>query len=387
MNKLNIFVSSTCYDLSQVRVDMSDFIENSGHNPILSESTSFPINPSKSTLDNCIDAVKDHADILVLIVGNRYGSKIPTGKSITNTEYLTAKSKGIPIYVFIKSEMISVLPIWNKNKDGDFSEYVDSSDIFEFISELRTNSKIWTFEFKHAQDIILTLKDQLSYLFKSSLILGHKIKSEIGDFEAYDISNEAIKLILEKPDNFEARFFLQNIIDNLLKRQHLKNDYEYKLIFNYKYSIRENRKILDWLQDRISLLSDLANSISTIVNVSMPYYYGEPGIPSDLKGLYYVAEAYSRVVESIFIWYSETMTTKLNDECQEIKETMANLAKPLINDFWEFPFDCMNTLMKALENKDVKTLNLQLDVKLDEYYLTKFAKDMAKLKQVLIDDL
>lgn len=69
-----MFVSSTCYDLAQVRADLSAFIEGYGFTPMLSETSSFPINPDSTTVENCRRAVHEHADILVLIVGGRYGA-------------------------------------------------------------------------------------------------------------------------------------------------------------------------------------------------------------------------------------------------------------------------------------------------------------------------
>ena len=37
MAGVNIFISSTCYDLSQVRQDLRDFISGLGHTPMMSE--------------------------------------------------------------------------------------------------------------------------------------------------------------------------------------------------------------------------------------------------------------------------------------------------------------------------------------------------------------
>ena len=142
MNKLNIFVSSTCYDLSQIRADLFDFIENLGNNPILSEYLNFPVNPAKNTITNCIDAVKDSADIFILVIGNRYGNTVNNGKSITNSEFLTARNKGIPIYVFILKSVLNVIPIWKTNKSADYSSVVDNTAIFEFICEIREDNKI-----------------------------------------------------------------------------------------------------------------------------------------------------------------------------------------------------------------------------------------------------
>ena len=36
MAGVNIFISSTCYDLSQVRQDLRDIISGLGHNPMMS---------------------------------------------------------------------------------------------------------------------------------------------------------------------------------------------------------------------------------------------------------------------------------------------------------------------------------------------------------------
>lgn len=45
MAGVNIFISSTCYDLSQVRQDLRDFISGLGHTPMMSEQNDFPIIP------------------------------------------------------------------------------------------------------------------------------------------------------------------------------------------------------------------------------------------------------------------------------------------------------------------------------------------------------
>lgn len=72
--KPSIFVSSTCYDLKQIRQDIREFIEaDLGYEAILSEYDSFPIDSDKDTINNCLRVVEQRADIMVLIVGSRYG--------------------------------------------------------------------------------------------------------------------------------------------------------------------------------------------------------------------------------------------------------------------------------------------------------------------------
>ena len=101
--KPTVFISSTCYDLKQIRSDLKNVIENDlGFEVLLSEYSSFPIDPSLGTVDNCLRVVQERADIFILIIGNRYGYQTDNGKSVTNLEYLRAKEKGIPIYAFME---------------------------------------------------------------------------------------------------------------------------------------------------------------------------------------------------------------------------------------------------------------------------------------------
>lgn len=148
MAKVNIFISSTCYDLSQIRDDLKQSIIDLGHNPILSEQKDFPIDPNLSNAENCINAINKEADILILIIGNKYGSVLETGKSITNTEFLTAINKGIPVYTFALRQMTALLPLWEKNKDANFSNIVDDNRVFEFLSDVRKKEAYGTSNLK-----------------------------------------------------------------------------------------------------------------------------------------------------------------------------------------------------------------------------------------------
>ena len=116
-----VFVSSTFYDLKQVRADLKDFITTLGLTPVISEYDSFPIDPTISAVENCVNVVEESADIFVLIIGGRYGTVKDQGRSVTNMEYLKARAKAIPIYVFIDKSILSILPLWTASPQNDFS--------------------------------------------------------------------------------------------------------------------------------------------------------------------------------------------------------------------------------------------------------------------------
>ena len=205
---------------------MRDFISNLGYNPIISEQNDFPIEPQLDNWENCINAVKEYADIFVLIIGNKYGSVNESGKSITNTEYLTAIQKGIPIYTFSLKQMTTLLPTWERNPNADFSNVVDNNQIFEFLSDVRKKSGRWNFEFENAQDIKDTLQKQLSILFKKSLELRKIITTSPYEDLFAKISSKALNIILQKEEGFDIKFFMQVLQDGITDCRDLKNDYQ-----------------------------------------------------------------------------------------------------------------------------------------------------------------
>lgn len=165
-----VFISSTCYDLKQTREDIRTFFEdNYNFEVMLSEFDSFPVDPCIGTFENCLNNVDNCADIFVLIVGTRYGYVTDQGKSITNLEYLHAKAKGIPIYVFVSKQLYNSLPMWRANKDGDFTSVVDNPRVFEFVSGIYDEMRQWIYTFDTVRDITTALKNQLLGIFVDGL--------------------------------------------------------------------------------------------------------------------------------------------------------------------------------------------------------------------------
>jgi len=387
MNKVNIFVSSTCYDLSQIRADMSDFISGLGHQPFLSEFDDFPINPNNQTIENCIDNVKNEADIFILIIGNRYGSILETGQSITNLEFLAAKNKNIPIYTFIDKKILSALTFWKKNKDSNFDGIVDNVQIFDFIEDIRVNHRLWSFEFEKAQDIISILKTQMSYLFKDSLSFRTKLLNTKSPVLNLPISNKALNIVLEKNGYFEVLFIAQTLVDEISKYENLKNDYVYGISLHTKTHVMTLEEIIPWMLQRSKYIINLVNSVSNLFQKPLKIYFGELGVPSDLKGLYYVSVTYGKIFESIIDWTIETSSTNVPEECIEIRDTLSKFSSDLIEEMWAYPVEYLNSL-EAWKNKSfigATKEDLQFNIKLgmDENVTKKFTDALQRFSENL----
>lgn len=387
MGQVKIFISSTCYDLKQVRADLFDYFSDFGFTPILSENNDFPIDPQIDTVNNCIENVKENTDIFVLIIGNKYGSQIETGKSITNTEYLYAQRAGIPIYIFIYKPLINILPIWAKNKNANFSDVVDSTKIFEFIKEVRETEGNWCFDFEKAQDIKKVLKFQLSNLFKQSLDIRRNFKRNLPDFYT-KLSTSAINILLNKEELFEVLFFVQTLEDELSKFDTIKNDLEYQILLKSNNRIDDIDEFIKWLNQNFTTLKHFINSSENIMNKAFPRFYGEPGIPSDLKGLYYVSNTLARIYCEMITWHNEIKSTSVDEKFEKLRDALAQFTVSAAKKIWDFPDQIRHGLedgKKRIEAGESKPIHIKMTLTMDigEEYTNKFHQEMNRLKRMM----
>lgn len=102
-----IFVSSTFYDLRFVREDLANFIRNYNFEPILFEHGDVGYIYGENLDISCYKEMQN-ADMVVLIIGGRYGSPASGEEefeeylSVTRKEFNTAVKENIPIYAFVE---------------------------------------------------------------------------------------------------------------------------------------------------------------------------------------------------------------------------------------------------------------------------------------------
>lgn len=333
-NRTSLFVSSTCYDLGQVRTDIRDFAESIGFEPFLSEFDSFPVNPNQNTLSNCLNAVKNHADIFVLIVGGRYGSITDTGKSITNLEFAEADIKGIPKYVFVKEDILSLLPIWKANPDADFSSAVDTPKLFEFISSLRDSGEIWVFPFSNAQNIINTLKKQLSFLFADSLDLRSKLH-ESNSLLA-ELKPKALRIALEKPTGWEYLLFAQVLSDKISSYSRKRLDAEFGISFGEPVMLEDVQDVSSWMSSRFGWMLSTINQIDRAINDGFVKAIGEPGQPGNIERIIHLATRIAEGYGELLDWKLQFLRVSCDDEFSLLIQLASNFSSNAITEIEEF---------------------------------------------------
>ncbi len=179
MAKPKIFISSTFYDLRQVRADLEKFVKDLGYEPILNEQGDIPYGKEEKLEEYCYKEISN-VDILVSIIGGRFGSESKNEKnSISQMELKTAYDLNKQVYIFIEKNVYNEYNFYLNNKDNvnlKFT-YADNIKIYSFIESVETlpiNNTIQGFE--TSSDITQFLKLQWAGLFQRFLQEQTRVK-------------------------------------------------------------------------------------------------------------------------------------------------------------------------------------------------------------------
>lgn len=106
LTPLIVFLSSTCYDLLDLRSELADALERNGMIVKMSEdSDRFEVGGTTDSIETCLQNV-DQSDVVVCIIDRRYGGIIKDGErqgySGTHLEIQRANECNKPIFFFIR---------------------------------------------------------------------------------------------------------------------------------------------------------------------------------------------------------------------------------------------------------------------------------------------
>lgn len=178
MAKPRIFISSTFYDLRQVRADLNMFIDSLGYDSVRNEEGNIPYGKDEALEEYCYKEIKS-IDILVSIIGGRFGTESKRNtSSISQLELKTALKEGKQVYTFIDKNVLSEYETFLLNKESKMKyKYVDDIRIYKFIEEIKNlNSNNTIKGFETASDITHYLKEQFAGLFQRFLEEQTRIK-------------------------------------------------------------------------------------------------------------------------------------------------------------------------------------------------------------------
>jgi hypothetical protein len=378
-----VMVSSTFYDLRQIRADLTRFVvDELGYVPLLSELPSFPVIPDLDTIENCRARVEQDADILVLVIGGRYGSiDDKSNTSVTNLEFLAARQKGIPVYSFVEKRVLALLPIWKSNAAADFSSAVDTPRLFEFVEHVRTQERVWTFPFETAQDIVGVLRRQFAYLFHDALQVRLRLSGAELPPYLTSLGAKALRIALEKPRAWEYRLFLQSWIECVEQRRPQIKEYRSALTLGSAELVAADAA-MDWVQTRLHELQSFVASANHLLGASVQDAFGPPGQPGNAEDIVWVAQMLTAVLDGLLTWAKRIRCARLQSPWEAIGRQLALFVDDLVSQFQTFPVDSLRRVEEAMAAATTQTPQVvQMTMFFRLSNLEGFEQEIAAIRQ------
>ena len=358
------------YDLNHLRSQLRRFIEGVGWIAVMAEHGSFAIDANQTTVNNSRRNVRENADIFVMIVGARYGSIDPdTDKSVTNLEFLEARARGIPTYVFVDSDVLAQLNVWRSNPDADYSGVVDTPRVFEFIDSFRGSGDVWTFPFATTEDIVDALRKQFAYLVQDALALRQMAHGHDQLLEALD--GDALLVAIRRDELWELRLFGTVLEAELERRAPLRREIEYRLAQTDVTRINRD-DFGPWAQDRLHELGGYADTATAIINDYLPQVIGDEGVPGDPIHIAAAARRLAQVWEDSARWTLRCRAVRVDPGAERAVELLSTINANMLKEIWEFGHSLIPRLDEAIaEHTDdapqVVKIALTLTVDVDEF--------------------
>jgi DNA-binding XRE family transcriptional regulator len=257
MAKPRVFLSSTYYDLRQIRMDLDRFIRDTGYEPVLNELGNIPYGKDDKLEEYCYKEI-NNIDILVSIIGGRFGSSSQhENKSISQVELNTAIKLNKQVYIFIEKNVYQEYQFYLENKENKKVKYKYADDIkihefIEFVENLPNNNTIQSFE--TSREITNFLKEQWAGLFQRFLQEQTRIK-EINLIQGIESTsntlNQLVKFLTQE------RTEKDNAINEILMSNHpAMEELQQKLSIKHRVYFT-NYKELDDLLSAKGLKPDL----------------------------------------------------------------------------------------------------------------------------------
>lgn len=251
--QIPIFISSTEYNLVDLRAELSRFLNELGYRPILSSADGFPDNsPTMEPWESCLP-VLEKSFVVILIIDGRYGTKFewPNFEALiekrkvspTHGEYLLAHKLRKRMLVFIRKEVLTFYQGYKEackkcKTEEEVKETLAKSlpdhisfETLKFVEEVKTTKPIpWIKEFDDVTSLKTEVqKKMLNQLAEIFLIKEQHLDTVIKVFNQAmeELSPEKQKEILQKINATKELREAKEELDNKEKElQKIKTELE-----------------------------------------------------------------------------------------------------------------------------------------------------------------
>lgn len=216
------FISSSVYDLLDLRASLEVFLKSSGLEPVASNRLGFGEDPKHFPYASCL-TVLEGCQIVIGIIGRRFGNKFPTGwgeyaaqyrdYTPTQAEIAHAFKKNKRLIVYVLSDVLCHYEIWRKTPDSfdqmtmnGYDNFNETMKLITWVKNLKGDDRppLWILPYSDVQMIIHDLRKR--FAMDLQIMWSH--------FES-SAAKHAMILALGMMDNNLPDNFVDCIVDDL----------------------------------------------------------------------------------------------------------------------------------------------------------------------------
>ena len=102
---MKVLLSSTCYDLADLRDATHSALSDLGHEAILSDRSDFKVDARQHRHDICVEAAAQ-ADIVLIVIDAMFGAPCDKDASISTwAEFRAAAKAGVPVATYVRDSV------------------------------------------------------------------------------------------------------------------------------------------------------------------------------------------------------------------------------------------------------------------------------------------
>lgn len=179
---MKVFVSSTVFDLVDIRSELRELLIEIGIEPVMSDekSSAFDSSLSKNSIETCLANV-EASEVVIVVLDRRYGPSLGRygfdDVSATHLEYQHARKHGKTIFFYVRDRTEGEFGTYKKNRDADIEySWVTDKRLFGLLEERRAlqgnvPASNWITLFRTSADLKRSVKQQLAPVVTPSLLL------------------------------------------------------------------------------------------------------------------------------------------------------------------------------------------------------------------------
>jgi hypothetical protein len=188
-----IFLSSTCYDLLDIRAEIGKMLTDYGFGVRMSDDyeSEFVVNPNLDSIGTCLENVAS-SDVIICLIDRRYGPLLPENYgcvAATECEIVHAVKLGKPVFTFIRKDMQNDHDGYKKGFRPSkpwTTEILDSSRFEKFMDFIRVR-----------RELPATVQNNWTDTFDTSVDLKPKLLRRLVRF-----APEGVARAIFRPDQF-----------------------------------------------------------------------------------------------------------------------------------------------------------------------------------------